>query len=555
MSVGAVSYGGDARASVVVRARRLVAARLPGVAALAVFAVALPALIGSHHAPGLALPRAAAVRDIEADGPSRALLGHGRVTAFNVLALDAHYDHVDVYDGARIVFSADVSVKGTVVAAADLRGKSDAFGSGIAAEPAVLLLLALTFVLMTAVWPLPRLQNLDVLVSAGFVASIALYNDLLPTPFVTMSYACLAYLAARCAWRALARPRAPAPSRPLFDSLTRGLGVAAQIRLLRVLLLAAALVVAMVGLSSLHVLDVGYAVMEGATAMLHGVLPYGHIPDILHGDTYPIASYLLYVPFAALTPVHNAWGDADWTLALSVAGAVLVAWLLARAYRVARRPSAGAVAEGRRLAGLRAAVAWLCFPAVLVAVSTGTTDILLGASLLLAVLLWRRPGTSTGVLALGAWFKLVPVALMPFALARLRCRRDWIRVLGLVAVISLPMVLVLVALGGVGGVGAMLRAIGFQGERTSAFTLWDHIGSVPGQQLVEAAVLALIAGGALRLRRDGALARDRVRVGLLFAVVLIGLQIAADYWSFLYLAWFVPLVCLALCEPPTVRRA
>jgi hypothetical protein len=553
-SIGAVSYAGGARAGALARLRRVAAHHPAAFVALVVFLIALPTLVGTHHAPRLALSRATAIRELLTDRAASAVLGHGRITHFDVLALDNHYDHVDAYDGARIVFTADVSAKGTVVAAADLHGKINAFGSGIAAEPAVLALLAATFVLMTAVWPLMRLQNLDVLASAGFVASVVLYNDVLPTPFAITSYACLAYLAARCAWRALGRARAPAPSRPLFDRLTHGIGVSAQIRLLRITLAAAALVVAMVGLSSLHVLDVGYAVMEGATVMLHGLLPYGHIPDVLHGDTYPIASYLLYVPFAALTPVHNAWGDADWTLAVALAAALLAAGLLTLAYRASWRPSRGAVGDARRLAGLRAAVAWLCFPAVIVAVSTGTTDVVLGASLLVAVLLWRYPAVSTGVLVLGAWFKLVPVALLPFALARLR-RAAWPPALALIAVISVPMVLVVVALGGVSGLGAMVRAMGFQGDRTSAFTLWEHVGSVPGQQVVEAAVVALVAGAAVRMRRDGSLAGDRLQVGLLFAAVLIGLQIAADYWSFLYLVWVVPLLCLALCEPATVRRA
>ena len=80
----------------------------------------------------------------------------------------------------------------------------------------------------------------------------------------------------------------------------------------------AGLIVAMVGLSSLHVVDVGYAVMEGATLLTHGTLPYHHIPDVLHGDTYPLASYLLDVPLAALTPVRDAWSDADATLAVTV---------------------------------------------------------------------------------------------------------------------------------------------------------------------------------------------------------------------------------------------
>jgi hypothetical protein len=34
----------------------------------------------------------------------------------------------------------------------------------------------------------------------------------------------------------------------------------------------------------------------------------------------------------------------------------------------------------------------------------------------------------------------------------------------------------------------------------------------------------------------------------LSAAILIGLQLAADYWAFLYLVWVMPLVCLSLLE-------
>jgi hypothetical protein len=34
----------------------------------------------------------------------------------------------------------------------------------------------------------------------------------------------------------------------------------------------------------------------------------------------------------------------------------------------------------------------------------------------------------------------------------------------------------------------------------------------------------------------------------LSAAILIGLQLAADYWAFLYLVWLVPLVSIALLE-------
>ena len=160
-------------------------------------------------------------------------------------------------------------------------------------------------------WPLWRIRNLDVAVAASTALSIVLFNHWMLDRMVYVSYAAMAYLAIRCAWRALGPQRAERPATPIYEQLTRSWSATQQVRLLRLLALSCALVVAMVGLSSLSVIDVGYAVMEGATAIVHGLLPYGHVGDILHGDTYPIASYLLYTPFALFLPVHTVFDDAD----------------------------------------------------------------------------------------------------------------------------------------------------------------------------------------------------------------------------------------------------
>jgi hypothetical protein len=72
------------------------------------------------------------------------------------------------------------------------------------------------------------------------------------------------------------------------------------------------------------------------------------------------------------------------------------------------------------------------------------------------------------------------------------------------------------------------------------------LGLEPLQRLAQAGVLALIAGGAVRLARDPELAADRTRAAALAASVMIGLQLAADRWTFLYVVWVVPLLGLSL---------
>jgi hypothetical protein len=59
-------------------------------------------------------------------------------------------------------------------------------------------------------------------------------------------------------------------------------------------------------------------------------------------------------------------------------------------------------------------------------------------------------------------------------------------------------------------------------------------------------VLALIAAATVRVRRDAALAADPARLAALSAAVLLGVQLTANYWSYLYLAWVVPGIVVAL---------
>ena len=169
----------------------------------------------------------------------------------------------------------------------------------------------------------------------------------------------------------------------------------------------------------------------------------------------------------------------------------------------------------------------------------------LAAMLAVAVLLWRRPTLCAGMLAIAGWFKLGPLALLPVSLAPLRGRR-LVRALAAIALVSLPMLGVLVALGGLHGPAAMLHAMSYQFSRGSLQSVWSVLGIEWLQPLGQACVLGLIVGAALRLRRDAVLAADRLRMAALTAAIMIGLQFAADYWAFLYLVWFAPLVGLSL---------
>ncbi len=535
--------------------------------AVATLVLAWAALLATHHSPHLAVPKQVALEHVLADPGARSMLAGVHWTRLAPAAIDGHHELLGFYRGPRLVATVDVAFDGHVLVLdrSDLARSSYAYGSDIANDVRVLLGLCAVFVIMTGVWPLWRIRNLDVAVAASSALSIAVFDDWTLERMVLVAYPALIYLALRCAWRALGPAPGDRAAVPLYELLTRRSSPSQQLRILRSLALACALIVAMVGLSSPHVIDVGYAVMEGATAIVHGLLPYAHVADVLHGDTYPIGSYLLYVPLAWLWPVHTVFDDADCTLAVAVCAALGAAWGLAR-------PAAGGqLARSRRserperpgrsrpeqhaaeILGLRAAIAWLTFPPLLLTVSTGTTDVALAAALVGALLLWRKPGAGTALLSLAAWFKLVPVALFPLWIARLR-RGALARALLAAAVVSLVMVAVLVALGGAHAATRMVGAMSFQMTRTAPDTLWAFVGSVPLQQLAEALTLALIAGAAVRLRRDQAFAADRRRFAALCAAVLLGIQISGNYWTFMYLTWVFPFIALSLLAGPNASE-
>jgi hypothetical protein len=300
----------------------------------------------------------------------------------------------------------------------------------------------------------------------------------------------------------------------------------------------------MVGVSSTVAVDVVYAVMEGATKLVHGVLPYGHMPgDVVHGDTYPVLSYLLYTPLAALSPVGSTWDSVDLALGAAVLAALAAAGAAFSLSAGPRRRHTPRPAQAQ-VAGLRAALVWLSFPPLLITVSSGTTDVVLGAMLVFAVVLWRIPTASVAVLAAAGWFKLAPFALVPIWLAPQRGRRLAAAV-SVIAGFSLAMVAIVVAIGGPRGLLAMVHAMGYQFQRGSPQSPWAALGMQSLQPIGQAAVLALIAGACVRLRRDPALA-TRERIAALAAAVLLGLQLTADYWAFLYVVWAVPLMAFSL---------
>jgi hypothetical protein len=526
------------------RARR--SRHAPIAAGLAIALLAALALTVTHHPLRPVIPAQRAIRIALHDPRTRQALSGSHWTSARADPVDAHTERVTFFAGAQLVAEDALGPGGTVMAGIDDRAMPVPYGDWLAYQPALLVGLCALFVLMTAVTPWRRVRNLDVAASLSLVVSVVLFQHRYVNVSLIEVAPGMAYLLARCVRRALGPSAESATSTPLLAAITPNVDPARRVRWLRVALLVLGLVFAMVTVSSTDPVDVIYAVMQGATRLVHGVLPYGHMPPgILHGDTYPILSYALYAPLAVLSPVTTVWDSVDAGLVIAALAAFAGAWAVFRLIAGTRaRRSAERPAELEE-AGLRAALAWLAFPPLLITASTGTTDVVLAAMLAVAVLLWRRPAACNGVLAVAGWFKLAPFALLAVSLAPLRGRRLITSLIVIAAVSSIPLA-ILVALGGLSGPSEMAHAVAFQFSRGSLQSVWSALGIERLQPLGQACVLGLIAAAVVKLRQQPELARDRARMAALTAAILIGLQLAADYWAFLYLVWFVPLIACSV---------
>lgn len=521
--------------------------RVPFVAALLVFAISLPAFVMlkaevAHHYP---ISKAEATRIARSDHGVRALLAERRVTGVSVTPLDESAQRVTFFDGSRTILDAAVTSRGVTTVAEESGAGSEIANSGL-----VLALLTALFLLATVTLPLRSAQNLDVAALASFVAPVVLLNQGYVLAGVLASYPALIYLAARCLGIGLGAAGRPTGGSLLWY-LTRGWPEAQRLRILRYAVIAVAAIVAMVVPSSTGFTDVALAGVSGAADLLHGVAPYGHIPGyIYHGDTYPLLSYALYLPGVALIPYHDAFSDPSGALLVAGAAALLAAWGL---YRIGARL---AESEDERLpgreppsfAGMRIALAWLSFPPVILAASSGSNDAILAACVVAAFACFYRPALSTFLLGVAAWVKVLPLLALPIWLARLSSRAA-LRALAVIAALSALLIGWLLMLGGPGAVSGMLDGLAFQASRGSLHSLWLGLGIDELQPVGTAALLAAIVAATLAVRRESALRSDLRRMAALFAAVMLIAQIAANYWTWAYLPWALAPLLLSLLAP------
>jgi Glycosyltransferase family 87 len=527
--------------------------RSPAAAAVLVFLLAVPvlALVKARTSPHYSLSKEAAVKVARSDRQVSRILAQSGPSSVRVSPLDDKQQRVTFMEGQRFLVDAAVSPGRRVTHIAFRTPGAPQSGSRIANAPAMLLLLTLLFVAALTTLPLVSLRNLDVLALASFTGSIWLINE----GFVIFSlYACypaLIYLAGRCLKFGLQGPD-PSPRTSLLWHLTRNWPSAQRQRVLGMITAAAALIVVLVVPSSTGPGDVGFAAVSGATDLLHGIVPYGHIPGfVVHGDTYPLLTYAAYMPVAAVMPVHDFFSDPEGALLVAAAATLLAGVGL---YRITRRlaaaeaQGANPIPESPTFAATRIALAWLAFPAVLVTASAGSNDPLLAACVVAVFAYFEPAAVSTFLIGVAAWVKLIPVLALPFWLARLS-RRAGARAVAALLALSVALLGWLLALGGSEAISAMASGLRFQLDRSSLHSPWVGLGLGALQPIAEAVLLAAIATAMVAANRDPALRSDLRRMAALFGAVMLLAQIAANYWTWAYLPWALVPILLSLLAP------
>ena len=410
------------------------------------------------------------------------------------------------------------------------RGYPGAFGRHVNALY-VWLPLCVLFMLPFIEWRRPfALRHLDLLMLLSLSVSLAYFNHGEIYKSVPLLYPPLIYLLVRMLL--LLRPGArPRPLKLLIPAPWLAVGV--------VFLLGFR-----VGLNVTdgNVIDVGYAGVIGAQRIAEGKPLYGKYPsDNEHGDTYGPVNYEAYVPFEQIFGWSGLWDDLPAAHAAAIAFDLLAVGLIFLLGLRIRGPTLG----------VALAYAWVSYPFTLFVLESDSNDALV-AVLLLAVLLVASLPPARGVFAaLAGLTKLAPLALAPLlATHGLRerpvARRGRAPALFVLAFALTAAVVSIPALTHDSLHEIYERTIVYQSNRGAPFSVWGLYGSMKSWQiLAQAAAVALALGLAVLPRRPGVPA-----LAAACAAILIALQLGLEYWFYLYIVWFFPLVMIALLAAP-----
>jgi hypothetical protein len=404
------------------------------------------------------------------------------------------------------------------------RGYSGAFGHKLNA-PYVFLPLCAIFLLGLLDWRRPwRVANLDLLVLLGFGVSHFFFNRAQIGVSVPVVYPLLLYLFGRGLW---------------IGVRGRGEGLRPVWPATWLLIAALFLVGVRVGLNVADsgAIDVGYAGVVGADRIAHGEQLYDNFPeDVSRGDTYGPVNYWAYVPAEAVWPWSGSWDDlpaAHGAAVLFDLATFALLFLLGR--RIRPGPS------GRTLAATLA-FGWAAYPYTAYVLESNSNDTLVSLLLMATLLALCSPAARGALAALATLTKFAPVLLAPMLLTYRATRRSLVA-FGLAFLLTTALVMLWPAIDP-GLVTFYERTISYQADRDSPFSIW---GQVDGIEPLRIAILIGVAGLAIALafwpKR-----KNLTQVAALGAALLIGAQLAAEHWFYLYIVWFYPLLLVALAS-------
>ena len=443
------------------------------------------------------------------------------------------------------------------------RGYPGAFGHKLNA-PYVFLPLCAIFLIGLLDWRrLWRIANLDLLVLLGFGISHWFFNRAEIGVSVPLQYPVLLYLLFRMLW---------------IGVRGRGQGLRPVWAASWLLIAALFLVGFRVGLNVADsgTIDVGYASVVGADRIAHGEQLYDNFPsDVPEGDTYGPVNYLAYAPFELIWPWDGTWDDLP---AAHGAAAFFDIATLALLILVGLRIRPGPA--GRKLAATLA-FGWAAYPYTAFVLESNSNDALVAMLLVATLFFAARPALRGATAATAALTKFAPALLVPMLATYHPASRGDVaddeleKVAAAGGAVGRPAPEEALATGGGGGSPAATgpavaafaiafvvtiallmawpaidpglstvwdRTINYQAGRPSPFSIW---GQVAGLEFLRIGILAAVAALALlfafRPRR-----KSLTQVAALGAALLIGIQLTAQHWFYLYIVWFFPLLLIAL---------
>jgi hypothetical protein len=479
--------------------------------------------------------------DVAATAPAAQAVGAGaQPRAFQ---LDPSQWSVRWFRGSTPVLEVDVDVprhavlavwRGAAVDYPMARGYPGWFGGEISALW-IWLPLCLAFVapFIDPRRPFRRL-HLDLLAILSLSVSLAFFNHGNTAWSVPLVYPPLLYLL----WRALqVLRRSGYTDGPLVPLASRRLLV---IGLVALVALRAALNVVDTGTRTYvgygpvgsHVVDVGLAGVAGADRIEHGKDIY--VAGGSHLDTYGPLNYLVYVPFELIWPYHGVWDELPAGHAAALVFDLAVVLLLLMLGRRVRPGPAG------RDLGVALAYAWAACPWTAYVLASNTDDALVAATLAAALAAWSVPWLRGALIGAGTAIKFAPAALLPLAMSG--GRRAALAALAGFALVVLAVTIPFIPDGGLRELYD--TTIGYQLGAKSPFSIWGRWSGIEWlHTLVKAGAVGVALGTAVAVTRRRSGLRE-VAAGM--AAALIALELAAMHWIYFYIAWFLPVLLVAV---------